>query len=108
MNKLLVISLPVLLGLQGCSSIEPEAEQEVVAPAAPTRERVMHERWAGRDYQELIAELGPPVYEMTIPRYGWPNSRALLYGTDEESGCVDAFLIVKGDERTWVEDYYCR
>ncbi|HEY5718733.1 MAG TPA: hypothetical protein VIS52_09580, partial [Motiliproteus sp.] len=102
MNRWLIISI-LVLGLQGCAS-EPEKEEAAAAAAPPSREKIMHDRWAGRDYNELIAELGPPVHEMTIPRYGWPNSSALLYGLDAKSGCVDAFLIVKGEDRTWVED----
>ncbi|WP_210396183.1 hypothetical protein [Motiliproteus sediminis] len=109
MNRLGWPALLLALALQGCSS-EPEVAEveEKAGMSGASREKAMHARWAGRDYKELIAELGKPIYEMTIPRYGWPNSSALLYGLDEGSGCIDAFLIVKGDDRTWVEDYYCR
>jgi len=108
MTKWLTTSLLIVLGLQGCASVpEPEATAEEPKTASG-RESRMQELWAGRDYSELIAEMGKPVFELDIPRYGWPNSRALLYGLDQESGCIDAFLIVKGDERTWVESYFCR
>jgi hypothetical protein len=38
--------------------------------AAELREKLMHERWAGKSYDELIEQLGKPMIVMGIPRDG--------------------------------------
>lgn len=71
--------------------------------------RAMQQRWGQRPYRELEAEWGPPRIILTIPPGEDLSSEAYVYGQDEDSGCLDTFLVRHpGSEQATVETYYCR
>ncbi len=113
MKKILAgLSIMVLTALSvGCADLKPtdggaKGKAESVRAA---RESSMQKVWAGKSYDELQESLGKPELTMSIPRYGWPPSEAILYGMDSASGCIDAFLVVHGgEEGSTVLNYFCR
>lgn len=74
------------------------------------REREMQARWDHKPVSELYAVYGSPQLKMDIPRYGWPSSEAYIYGTDQQSGCIDSFLVVHDNDTSTstVLNYFCR
>jgi hypothetical protein len=110
--------LPLILlihNLLGCSPLAPliDNPHQINRPSTvELREKLMHDRWAGKTYAELVEQLGKPLMVMSIPRDGWPPSSAIHYGaSDQQSGCIDAFLVLHGDRsgRTaQVLEYFCR
>ncbi|MEH6472385.1 MAG: hypothetical protein V7752_14140 [Halopseudomonas sp.] len=72
-----------------------------------SHEEMMRKRWADRPYRELVEHMGRKGLVMDIPRYGWPGSSAVVFGVDDASGCVDAFLVLHGKEPQ-IKDYFCR
>ena len=85
--------LIVLLNLLGCTPLVPLTENlhpKYPPTTAEYREKIMHDRWAGKTYNELVEHLGKPTLVMGIPGGGWPTSSAIHYGIrDLISGCID-------------------
>jgi hypothetical protein len=108
-NASLVATLVVVgfTSLSGCAP-NPVGDTAYAAAVSQTgREAAMRKRWADKPYRELVKERGHEGLVMDIPRYGWPPSSAVVFGIDDASGCVDAFLVVHGKEPL-IKDYFCR
>lgn len=113
MKKMLAgLSVVALTALStGCADLKVKdgGEKGKAESARAARESSMQQAWSGKPYDELLASLGKPELTMSIPRYGWPPSEAILYGMDSGSGCIDAFLVVHGgEEGSTVMNYFCR
>jgi len=106
-NTSLVAAL-VMAGFASLTGCAPyPLDTAAVAATESGREAAMRKRWADKPYRELVKEMGREGLVMDIPRYGWPPSSAVVFGIDDASGCVDAFLVVHGKEPL-IKDYFCR
>ncbi len=100
----------LLLGLNavtGCAPLEPLEEDGKPVFNTSSHEQGMRKQWADKPYRELVKHMGREGVVMDIPRYGWPASSAVVYGVDSATGCVDAFLVLHGEEPL-IKDYFCR
>tara|TARA_R110001583_G_scaffold190040_1_gene353941 strand:+ start:1543 stop:1809 length:267 start_codon:yes stop_codon:yes gene_type:complete len=72
------------------------------------RELLMRERWTGRLYADLVAEMGWGGNSMTTPSAPGETRSAVTFGVNDPiSGCVDSFVVINGDEPI-INTYYCR
>ncbi|GAB3776986.1 hypothetical protein GCM10028796_55490 [Ramlibacter monticola] len=108
-------SLALLLCLGGCADVDVRRiplEQHPNFGGASTaaraeRETQMNRDWQNRPLTELLAAYGKPQMVMNIPGGGMPPSFAVVYGTDPDSGCIDAFAVSSKGEPV-VRIYHCR
>lgn len=108
----ILILLAFSVFLVACNAVQKrpsDAKKSVLssAYARQAHERAMQSKWEGKPMKELVAAMGEPQMIMSIPRYGWPPSAAVVFGVDQATGCVDAFLVVAGEENK-VYNYFCR
>jgi hypothetical protein len=111
-------SLPALvlvLALVGCAATEAPRVPPPPHPAFGTataamraeREADMNRQWQNKRLDELVDAYGRPKLVMSIPGGGVVPSFAVVYGTDPNSGCIDAFAVLAVGTPL-VRDYYCR
>lgn len=92
----------------GCAEVPAPELADSFASVRQEREAQMRERWAGRLYADLVAEMGRTGESMTVPSKRGETRSAVVFGiNDPLSGCVDSFVVINGDEPI-IGDYYCR
>lgn len=67
----------------------------------------MNRDWHNRRFSELKATLGQPLLLLEIPGGGNPPGFVAVYRSQPESGCIDAFAFVYGDDPVF-RIYHCR
>lgn len=68
----------------------------------------MRERWTGHLFADLVTEMGRSGESMTAPNSQGRTRSAVVFGVnDSRSGCIDAFVVINGEEPI-IQNYYCR
>lgn len=102
----------VVLAVQGCAGLEQLVTDEQrleseIARGRAQREGTMNLKWQSRSLGEIVGEYGPPRRILDIPGGGNPPGFVLVYGRDDDTGCLDTFAMVYGREPL-VKMYQCR
>ncbi|MEH6472386.1 MAG: hypothetical protein V7752_14145 [Halopseudomonas sp.] len=103
----LIVSV-VLVWAEGCAPVSQTEKTDFYSSFRHDRELEMRERWAGRLYADLVAEMGHEGESMTTPNSQGRTSSAVVFGVNDPiSGCVDSFIIINGEEPI-IDNYFCR
>lgn len=107
-------ALLIALLATGCQTAQREwregpTEEQAGAIGSPVawREFGMNRRWQNRRLAELTSALGEPRLIMDIPGGGSPPGFVVVYGTDADTGCTDAFALLHGQDPV-IRVYHCR
>ena len=114
-RRRMLFMLVFTLGAAGCQPLQLEHAQRDdayttalgSAAARQRRELAMNHEWHDRRYSELVAALGKPRLILNIPGGGNPPGFIVVYGSDPQSGCIDAFALMDGRDPT-IRIYHCR
>ena len=104
-----MILLSLIPALFGCD--ESSVRRTLAASSAEQQSRAgerehVNNEWIGRDFSELVAELGEPQGAIDTTLLGGPPSIGYVYRSTRGDDCIDAFVVEMQTMR--IIDYFCR